>query len=53
LAAATVYECTTCETRLLGERRCPDCHRFARAIGLGATCPDCDTILVLADLLPT
>ena len=28
LVAHTVYECPTCETRLLGERRCPDCHLF-------------------------
>ena len=28
LVAHTIYECPSCETRYLGERRCPDCHLF-------------------------
>lgn len=28
LVAQTVYECPICEARFVGERRCPDCHRF-------------------------
>ena len=51
LAAHTVYECPSCETRLLGERRCPDCHTFNKGLGLGGNCPDCDTPILLADLL--
>jgi hypothetical protein len=51
LVACTVYECPTCETRLLGEQRCPDCHVFCRRLGLGGACPHCDEPVTLADLL--
>ena len=47
----TVYECSGCGERFVGERRCPECHRFSRAIGLGGHCPECDTPLLLVDLL--
>jgi hypothetical protein len=52
LAAHTVYECPTCETRLLGEQRCPDCHVFCRRLGLGGPCPHCGEPVLLADILP-
>jgi hypothetical protein len=51
LVAHTVYICPRCDERYLGERRCPECHVFCRAAGLGGRCPDCDTVLLLADLL--
>ena len=51
VVAHTIYECQSCGERLVGERRCPDCHLFNRAIGLGGHCPECDTPLVLVDLL--
>jgi hypothetical protein len=51
LAAHTIYECPDCETRLLGRQRCDDCHRFCRALGLGGRCPDCDTPILLVELL--
>ena len=51
VAAQTVYECPSCGERLVGERRCPECHLFSRAIGLGGHCPECDTPLLLVDLL--
>jgi ssDNA-binding Zn-finger/Zn-ribbon topoisomerase 1 len=51
LAAHTLYECPTCQERFLGERRCPDCNRFCRALGLGGRCPDCDALIVLSALL--
>ena len=51
LAAQTVYECPSCGERLVGERRCPTCHLFTRAIGLGGHCPECDAPVLLADLL--
>jgi hypothetical protein len=50
--AHTVYECPACETRLLGEQRCPDCHVFCRRLGLGGSCPHCDEPILLAELLP-
>lgn len=49
-AAFTVYECPACQTRLLGEQRCPDCQLFARRLGLGGLCPHCDEPVTLADL---
>ena len=49
--AHTVYECSSCGERFLGERRCPDCHLYGRSVGLGGSCPDCETIILLADLL--
>jgi ribosomal protein L32 len=51
VVAQTVYECPSCGERRVGERRCPECHLFARAIGLGGHCPECDTALLLVDLL--
>jgi hypothetical protein len=51
LVAHTVYECSRCGERFLGERRCGDCHVYARSIGLGGSCPDCETVVLLADLL--
>lgn len=49
----TVYECPLCGERSLGRRRCPDCNRFCRALGLGGTCPGCDEPILIADLLGT
>lgn len=51
LVGHTVDECPTCESRYLGERRCPDCHVFCRRLGLGGTCPDCDAPILLTELL--
>lgn len=51
LVAQTIYECPACSERYLGERRCPDCNRFCRALGLGGRCPDCDAPILLSDLL--
>jgi len=50
LAEHTVYECPACQTRSIGEQRCSDCNTFARGIGLGGNCPDCDAVVLLADL---
>lgn len=52
LIAHTIYECPTCESRLLGERRCPECHIFCRRLGLGGLCSHCDEPILIADLLP-
>jgi hypothetical protein len=51
LVAHTIYECGGCGERFLGERRCSDCNVFARAIGVGGSCPECDTTVLIADLL--
>ena len=47
----TIYECPSCETRYLGEQRCPDCGTFCRKLGPGGPCPHCDEPVLLADLL--
>lgn len=49
--AHTVYECPLCGERALGERRCPNCNRFRRTLGLGGLCPGCDEPILIADLL--
>ena len=51
LAAHTIYECSGCGERFLGERRCGDCNLFTRAVGLGGTCSECDSLVLLEDLL--
>lgn len=51
LVAHTIYECPSCETRYLGERRCPDCHLFCRRLGLGGSCPGCDDLVLIAEIL--
>jgi hypothetical protein len=51
VVAQTIYECPGCGERLVGERRCPECHLFSRAIGLGGHCPECDAALLLVDLI--
>jgi hypothetical protein len=51
LVAHTVYECTTCDVRYLGEQRCPECNHFCRVVGLGGACQDCDQPVLLSDLL--
>jgi hypothetical protein len=47
----TVYVCPECDERFVGQRRCDDCGVFCRALGLGGTCPDCDAVIVLRELL--
>jgi hypothetical protein len=51
LTEHTVYECLKCETRTIGQQRCADCNTFARVLGIGGPCPDCDAVLLLSDLL--
>ncbi len=53
LVAHTIYECPRCSERYVADRRCSDCHVFNRALGLGGSCPDCDSPILLADLLET
>jgi hypothetical protein len=46
-----VYECPSCEQRLLGEQRCEDCNTFARRLGPGGPCPCCDEMIAVTELL--
>jgi hypothetical protein len=50
---ATVYKCPACETRYLGDQRCPDCGVFCRRVGPGGSCPHCDEPVAVSDLLLT
>jgi len=47
----TLYECSTCGERRLGERRCPECGLFSPALGLAGMCPGCDEPILLTELL--
>ncbi len=51
LVAHTIYECRGCGERFIGERRCENCNLYCRALGVGGSCPDCDTPVLLDDLL--
>ena len=51
LAAHTIYECPSCDERFVGERRCPSCQLFCRALGVGGPCPECDQPILLSDLV--
>ena len=46
----TVYECSECGTRLLGEQRC-ECGSFMRRVGVGGLCPCCDEPVTVDELL--
>jgi len=49
LNVLVVYECPSCEERLL-ERRCGDCGVFCRRLGVGGGCPGCGEIVLAAEL---
>ncbi len=51
LVAHTIYECSSCGERALGERRCQECGLFGRAVGLGGVCQGCDETILLTELL--
>jgi len=50
LEAHTLFACPSCEARQLGQRRCADCQRFCRALGLAAVCTECGEPVLLTDL---
>jgi len=51
LVAHTLYECSVCGERSVGERRCQECNVFKRALGLGGQCTECEQPILLAELL--
>jgi hypothetical protein len=51
LVGQTVYECSACNERFLGERRCDQCNLLSRKVGLGGRCSGCDEILTVIDLI--
>ncbi len=46
-----LYECGECGERYLNQRRCDDCTRFCRRLGIAVLCPHCDEPILLADLI--
>ena len=51
LIAQTVYECSSCQERLLGERRCSSCNLWCRKQGIGGECSSCGEIITIGELL--
>ena len=51
LVAHTIYECSGCGERFVGVRRCESCNLYCRAVGVGGSCPECDTPVLIDDLL--
>jgi hypothetical protein len=47
----TIYECSGCGERFVGVRRCESCNLFCAALGVGGSCPECDTPVLIDDLL--
>jgi len=47
----TVYQCTTCDTRYLGQQWCGDCNRPCTRLGPGGLCPHCDEPTTIGELL--
>ena len=51
LVAHTVYECSVCGERQVGDRRCAHDNVCCRALGLGGYCNECEQPILLAELL--
>ncbi len=51
LIAQTVYECSSCQERLLGKRRCSSCNLMCRKVGTGGECGGCGEIVTIGELL--
>jgi len=51
LIAQTVYECASCQERLLGGRRCTSCNLWCRKVGIGGECSSCGDIVTINELL--
>ena len=51
LVTHTVYECGGCGERFVGVRRCESCNVFCRALGVGGSCLECDSPVLVDDLL--
>lgn len=51
LVDQTVYECPECATRFVGVRRCDECNKMCRKLGLGGLCLHCDEVVLVTELL--
>ena len=50
-AAVTVYQCPSCDARYVQAQRCDECGIFARRVGLGGHCPNCDEAVTVDELV--
>ncbi len=50
--ADTVYACPACDTRYIGEQRCPECNLSCRRLGPGGPCPHCYEAVAVDDIVP-
>jgi hypothetical protein len=48
--AITVYLCTECDNRQLGQQWCHDCNRPCARIDIGGLCPHCDEPVAISDI---
>jgi hypothetical protein len=51
LVAHTLYECSVCGERSVGDRCCQKSHVLKRAVGFGGQCHECEQPILLAELL--
>jgi len=47
----TIYQCPDCQARYLGEQRCADCNTWCQRLGPGGSCPHCDDLVAVTDLI--
>ena len=48
--AITVYHCSGCDTRALGQQWCHDCNQPRTRLDIGALCPHCDEPITFRDI---
>jgi hypothetical protein len=48
--ATTVYHCTGCDTRALGQQWCHDCNRPRTRLDAGGLCPNCSEPITYRDI---
>jgi hypothetical protein len=49
--SATVWQCTQCRRRQLANDTCVTCQRPAMFLGWGGTCPCCNQLITMHELL--
>ena len=49
----TIYACSECDQRYLGQQWCPNCQHPCRRIGPGGICPHCDEPVAINEITGT
>jgi hypothetical protein len=47
----TVYQCSECDSRYLGQQWCHDCNRPCVRLDFGGPCPHCDEPVAVTDII--